>query len=239
MLELEPAAVGRIRVRNRTLEIGAAVADVGEHAVQNDLHAALVRLVAEVPEIVLCAEHRVDAGIVIRVVPVRRPGHEDRVEVERLDAEIMQIIQLFAHAGEIAAEKVVICDLTAFVRLPDGDVVRVAVNPVGLELVVQVGLTGFCKAVGEDLVHDRALERGRHGKFLRDDADLPPVAVLHICVVALLEQAERFVLRGDLEEIEIEVGVVQREGCRPRLIQLRCGGLGHGNVQIRLAVFTQ
>lgn len=73
------------------------------------------------------AEHRVDAGIVIRVVPVCRPGHEDRVEVEHLDTEIMQIIQLFAHAGEIAAEKVVICDLAAFVRLPDGDVVRVAV----------------------------------------------------------------------------------------------------------------
>ena len=115
---------------------------MGEDTVQNDLHAALVCLVAEMPEIILRAEHRVDAGIVVGVVPVRRPRHEDRVEVEHLDAEVMQIVQLFAHTGEIAAEKVVICDLAALVRLPDRDVVRVAVDPVGLELVMQVGLSG-------------------------------------------------------------------------------------------------
>ena len=81
VLEREPAAVGGICVVDGTLKIRAAAADVGEYAVQHDPHAKLMRRGAQSGEIILRAEHRVDALIIIRVVAVIRPRHEDGVEI--------------------------------------------------------------------------------------------------------------------------------------------------------------
>ena len=208
VLEPEPAAVGRVRVMDGLLEIRAAAADMAEHAVQNDLHAMRVRLGAERAEILLCAEHGVDPLIVAGVVPVRRPGIEDRVQIQDLHAELLQVRQLFPDAVQIAAVKIVVQDLTVSVRQIDRRVVLVFVHPIGRDLPGQIAAAALAEAVRKDLIHDSACAVGRDGIFIRQHAQLPEAARLHIRVaLPLLKEAERAVLRGNMEVVEIEPGL--------------------------------
>ena len=64
---------------------------VAEHPVENDANAARVSLVAQGAEVLLRAEHGVRAAIVGRVIAVVRPRHENRVQVENADAQLLQI----------------------------------------------------------------------------------------------------------------------------------------------------
>ena len=196
-----------------TLKIRAAAADVGEYAVQHDPHAKLMRRGAQGGKIVLRAEHRVDALIIIRVVAVIRPRHKNRVEIQDLHAQLPQIRQLLADAVQVAAVKIVVQHLAVRIRLPDWHILAVFMHPVGLQFILTVALPGGGEAVGEDLIHHRAAQRLGHGKGGVHAADLPEVSRLHICVVPLLIQAEGLVFRGHAEVVKIQPR--RRDGKRP------------------------
>ena len=73
-----------------------------EHAVGDHAHIARVRFVEQPPESAIAAQDRIDVVVVIGVIAVIGCRSKDRIEVERCNAEVLQIIQLFGHAQQIA-----------------------------------------------------------------------------------------------------------------------------------------
>lgn len=139
----------------------------------------------------------------------------------------MQIRQLFADTVQISAVKVIIENLAVGIRQIDRHIVLVLMHPVWLDLPGQITGSGLIKTIWEDLIHDRARTVIRDGKFVLQDTELPEAAVFHVRVAfALLEQAERAVLRGDMEVIEIQSGIGNRQfpapGIVERIVQLLC-----------------
>ena len=126
--DLEPAGVLAVAtLLQHVLEEGVRGAGVVEDAVDHDLEAAVVRLVEEIQEDLvggrelprrrvvglaldlletLLGEHAevvVDVAEVRRVVLVHRVGLEDRVEVQGVDAELLQVGQRLPQPLEVAA----------------------------------------------------------------------------------------------------------------------------------------
>ena len=132
----------------------------------------------------------------------------------------MQIRKLFADAVQIPAVKVVVEHLAVGVRQIDRHVVLVLMHPIGRDLPGQVTNSGLKKAVWEDLIHDCARAVVRDGEFFLQNAELPEAAVFHVRVAfALLEQAERAILRGDMEVIEIQSGIGNRQLSAPGIVE--------------------
>ena len=132
VLEVEPAAVFGVRVGNRVLKIPAPASHMGKHAVENHLHPPCMRVLAQSPEIFLGPQHRVDASVVAGVVPVRGKREENRVQIQKLHAQLLQIRKLFPDSGEISAVKVVVPDLSVLVRQIHRHVLLVLMHPVRL-----------------------------------------------------------------------------------------------------------
>ncbi len=142
-VDAEPVEVGRIlAVLEDVVELEESPAGVIEHAVQDDLDPLRVRPVDQAAERGIAAEHRVDAEIVVRVIPVVRGRLEDRREVDRVDAQIQQIIEMFEHPDQVA---------------PLVPVRRGRVAP-GVEVRGLGDRQAPGEAVGEDLVEDRVAD---------------------------------------------------------------------------------
>ena len=92
----------------RAVEIAAVKARVVEHAVQHHAHAAPRRLSAQLAEILLRAEHRVNGLVIARIIAVVGIRLEDRVKVDRGHAQAFQIVQLLDDPAQRAPEKVVV-----------------------------------------------------------------------------------------------------------------------------------
>ena len=132
----------------------------------------------------------------------------------------MQIRQLFADTVQISAVKVIIENLAVGIRQIDRHIVLVLMHPVWLDLPGQITGSGLIKTIWEDLIHDRARTVIRDGKFVLQDTELPEAAVFHVRVAfALLEQAERAILRGDMEVIEIQSGIGNRQLSAPGIVE--------------------
>ena len=102
--DVEPVEVGRVlAVLEDVVELEEPPAGVVEHAVEHHPHAPRVAGVQELAQCGVAAEHRVDLLVVVRVVAVVAGGLEDRREVDRVDAEVLQIVELLDHADEVAA----------------------------------------------------------------------------------------------------------------------------------------
>ena len=239
MVEAIPAAVRRIRVGRRAVakhmlrvKIDAVAARVGEHPVENDAHAARVSLVAQGAEVLLRAEHGVRAAIVRRVIAVVRPRHEDRVQVENADAQLLQIRQLFANARKISAEKVVVPHLTVRIGAVLRQLIGAFVHPERLELIGQVAAPAAGEAVREDLIHHSARRKVRHRKIGRNDAELPLLPRLHIRITPLPEQAEAAAAAlVDVEPVKMQPGLLPREFQTPELIAV-LAARGEGKRQL-------
>src|SRR5688500_17661983 len=94
------------------------------------------------------AQQRVDAVEARRVVAVRAARGEDRRQVERVDAELLDVVEALLDPAQIAAEPLARGVRTA----PSRKVVPRARNrPLGRVLPEP----GGCEALGEDLVDDR------------------------------------------------------------------------------------
>ena len=116
LLEIVPAVPGRILrlvradavIPARAVEIAAVKARVVEHAVQHHAHAAPRRLSAQLAEILLRAEHRVNGLVIARIIAVVGIRLEDRVKVDRGHAQAFQIVQLLDDPAQRAPEKIVV-----------------------------------------------------------------------------------------------------------------------------------
>jgi hypothetical protein len=76
---------------------------VVEDAVQHDAHAAGVRPVQQLAQGGVTAQERVDRQVVVRVVAVVGRRGEDRVEVDRRDAQSLEVVQVVDHAVQVTA----------------------------------------------------------------------------------------------------------------------------------------
>ena len=69
-----------------------------EHAIQHNAHAELIGMLDQIVEILLGAEVRIDLEIILRIIRVIGARIEDRVEVQRIDTERLQIFQFLIDA---------------------------------------------------------------------------------------------------------------------------------------------
>ena len=136
------------------LKPGVPVAGMVGHDVQQVAHAARVQSLAQRNQRLVAAKMRVDVLVVGHVVLVVRLGGEDRVEIQRGDAQLLDIIQLLRNALQVAAVE----------DQREGGVVRRQRAPgeglralaavfvlVGLRIVRRIAVG---ETVGEDLVED-------------------------------------------------------------------------------------
>ena len=201
---------------------------VVEHAVEDDLHAARARPVDEVLEVLHRPEVRIDRAVVGGVVAVVRLRREDRVEVDRRDAEALQVVELARDAREVAAHVVAAAralDRRAPRRRVAVEAPRAVRRRVGVAAAVALGLrvprqlqdrvvvahvaglrvvlrVPVAEAVGEDLVDDRAPRPCRRRER----------RVVHGERVAVVDRATTRTARASVERGRI-VGVVG--GARP------------------------
>ena len=129
---------------------------MAEDAVEDDADAHVLRRLDEMLEVVIRAENRVDFEIVARIVMMIALRLEDRVQIDCVDAEILEIRQLRLDAAQIAAEEIIGDDflrvrvfVVAGVILPRRMEHGAALRG---ELVAHTA-----EAVGENLVHDGML----------------------------------------------------------------------------------
>ena len=141
-----------------------------EHAVQDQVHAALLHCLHQRLERRIAAQGRIDREIVVRVVAVVGAPGEDRGEIECVDPQALQVIELLFDALQVAAVELVteivevLAGLARIVNsfVPDGmgHNIRVAIedravgHPVAAIVVARVAVA---EAVREDLVNVRIL----------------------------------------------------------------------------------
>ena len=163
-------AVGAIPVK-----VYAVCSGVAEYAVKDYPYALFLGFSGQIDEIRFCSEGSVDLHVVTGVIAVVRCGFEDRVQIDRCNAERSQIIQLFTYTVKAAA-----------VDRPAGDFARLVAlivrrsAPVVLNDALCVfpaliyELYGFLASLAPRVVSREAVR-----EYLIDDAVLIPFR--HLC----------------------------------------------------------
>ena len=193
--EPEPASPERLRgfagaearVTVIAVEVEAVRRGVVEDTVEDETDSLCLGSGRQRGERRVSPERRVDVHVVGRVVAMVRSGVEDRREPDRLDAERLQVVELVLDPLEIPAEEVAIEDARALWVLDrlvpglmqDGRSASVERRTPGraAAATVVVARVPVPKAVGEDRVHDRALEPGRRREAGVVDGQLEPLCV--------------------------------------------------------------
>ena len=215
--ELIPAPVGAlgvvvgpaVPVAALFVEVDAVRAGVVEDAVEDDADAERLRAGAQLPEVLLGAEQRVDPEEIRGVVAVVGVRLEDGVQVDRAHPHAFEVGQLLGDAPQVAAEVVGVGHLAVTVGQVFGQLVPVAVEPpVGGHAAL--GPARRAEAVGEYLVEDAVLHEFGRAHRLVVDGELPHLPALrqqHAEAVLVAGDAHLSVDPGDLEEVEIELRV--------------------------------
>ena len=138
------------------VEIDAVCTGVGEYAVQNYRNAVGFGSLTQFPKVLVGAQQRVYLPVIGGVVAVVLVGFEDRVQIDAGHAQIFQIVQLAADTVQIAAEVVVVPDVSVLVGLVVGEFSPFPHHAVRGHIVMH--FAAAAKAVGEDLIHHAALE---------------------------------------------------------------------------------
>ena len=86
-------------------KVGAAVV---EHHIQHHPDAPPMSLCHQALQIRIGAQVRVHQSVIPGVVPVHRVRRKDRVQIDPVDAQVRQIVQLFADAGQVAAKPLLV-----------------------------------------------------------------------------------------------------------------------------------
>ena len=120
------------------MELEEAARGVVEDAVQHHPDAPGVGRVQQLAQRRVAAQHRVHLEIVVGVIAMVRPGAEDRVEIDRVDPQVGQVVQMLDYTQQITA----LVAVTGGRRAP-----RLQVGCLGH--AVRLG-----KAIGEDLIKD-------------------------------------------------------------------------------------
>ena len=242
--EHEPLAVrraGRFAGARRgvvvvAVEQRAVGRHVVEHAVEDHPDPPLGRVLDEVVEVLLGAEVGIDLRVVLGVVRVVRPGVEDRVEVDRRDAQRVEVGELLVDAPQVAAHVVAATRLLAgaavvearrALRVGHRVVAAVALGqrvPVELQdRIVVADVAGLRVVVGpavpepvrEDLVDDRVLRPCGGGEALVVLRERP-AQVLGVVGRA----AEAAVERGRVVGVVVRVGAVGDDEPVPQVVRL-------------------
>ena len=144
---VEPAVVAGLPAPGQhVLKEGMAAAHMVEHAVEDHAHAAGVRGMHQLPEVLAGAEAGVHTEVVQRVVLVIAAGGKDGVEVETVASQTFDGVQIFADAAERAAQQ---------------RAAGFAAEGGTLGLLRQTACAA-CEAVGEDVVDHRVRGPIRH-----------------------------------------------------------------------------
>ena len=127
---------------------------MGEHAVQDDVNALLLRRGAELLKVLLRAEGGVDLHVVAGIILVVAVRLKDGVEVQHRHAQAADVVQLLLNALQVAAEEVV-GGVAALLVVDDQ---RGVVVPVGVVVgapgqILHVGAACIVEAVHHDLHH--------------------------------------------------------------------------------------
>ena len=142
---------------------------------------------AKPAEILLGAQHGVDAKVVGCVVAVVGGGFKNRIQVQHGDAQSGQIIQLGGDAVERAAEKVPVSYLTVRVRRPNRLVAPILVDPAVSHQTGRVREGKTTEAVREDLIDHTTAEPGRCG-VLFVNGQLPALDLPGLLPAGLIQQ---------------------------------------------------
>ena len=100
--EEKPVAIRAVGIGFGLLEQGRVSSHVVEHAVQHQLHAATVHCLGQPRRVCTRAEFGRDLFKVERIILVVGVGEVNRIEVQHVGAELLHIIELARHAGQVA-----------------------------------------------------------------------------------------------------------------------------------------
>ncbi|OQA06253.1 MAG: hypothetical protein BWY66_01972 [bacterium ADurb.Bin374] len=159
--ELEEGAPLAARVATSLHEHGAAPAHVVEHTIEHETHAAPVQIGRQVGQVGAGPVDRVDCVIIPCVVLVVRQRGEDRIEVDDVDAQFLDIPDTAEKALKIAAPEIDLVRPDAFLlQVGTGfrrflPVAEPAWRGIQFLLPREVGRRG--EPVDDDLVDDGAV----------------------------------------------------------------------------------
>ena len=140
------------------VEVHAVFARVGKYAVEHHADADFLRRFAQFGELRVRAAQRVNLRVVARVVAVIRPCAENRVQVDNVDAHVLQVGQLLLNAGQRAAVEIQFLILAA-AQVAHAQQLFI---PILVDIAVFAVINGFCwrmaETVGENLVDIRPVE---------------------------------------------------------------------------------
>ena len=165
------------------VEVDAVRTGVRENAVQDNRNAMLFCIFAEYPEIFICTEKRVNIPIVGSIIAVVFVGFKNRVQINAGNTELFEVVELAADTLQIAAEIVIVPNVSVCIRL----VVRCAIPVVPQYPVIRnifMRLSALAESVRENLIHDTALEEVRRFIVLCKDGQLIQFAVVESCFVS-------------------------------------------------------
>ena len=234
LLHLVPRVVRGGRILRRAhvgvvperVEVARVAAGVVEDAVEDDGDAVRLRIGAERAERLLVAEQRIDALVVGRVVAVVARRLEDRVEVERGDAERLEVAELLADALERAAVEVpgehlvgLLVELVGDGLVPVLDEAALGSLARGIErLGALAPIVAAGEAIGEDLVDDAvAVPVGLHrARLVHRDLERGRIAVVeralpHRVLLAGAVAPQGAVGGGDVEAVPDDARLLGRE----------------------------
>jgi hypothetical protein len=140
-VEVEPVFIRRaVPVFEHVMELPEPARGVVEYAIENHAHVLFMGFIEQRPQGAVAAQHWVHVVVVEGVVAVIRSGGKDRVEIERRDPEILDVVEPFSDPIQVAS------------LIPVGGGGRVP----GFE--ADIGhAPAACKAIGKNLVENCVL----------------------------------------------------------------------------------
>ena len=204
------ALIGPRRVEKAVaVEVAAVVAGVVEHAVQDHMHAPLLRLGAQVTEILLRAQQGVHHPVIRRVVAVAAGGVEDGIQVQRGDGQALKIVQLLPDALQAAAEEIAVPPAGSGVRAQPGQVVPVVMYGALSQQSPGIGTGQTAEAIWKNLVCHAPAEPVRRGPVLID-GQLPGLPVGLAAPAVAAQKGAAAVPAGEAEGVPHQLRCV---GC--------------------------
>ncbi len=101
----EEVRLWRVGVGERGLEPGVPITTVIRDDIEQVAHAPSVEGAAQLTEGLVAAKVGIHVIVIDHIVLVARGRAEDGVEIERVDAQLLEVIEMLENAGQIAAVK--------------------------------------------------------------------------------------------------------------------------------------
>ena len=214
-----------------------AVAGVVRRDVLDDAHPPAVGLGGQPAQRVVTAEHRVDPVEGRRVVPMVRPGGEERSQVEDVRTQALEVVEVVGDPVQVAA-----VEMSALVLAPDSvDRLRPARGdrPVGHAAAPPSGehrTRGLGEPVREDLVDDGVEGPVRRRPVVGDQPEVAGVRDITQVQPGAVEPGIPGRASGEDPPVARDRIVAGQPGPPPRVGAVRPCGVHDGRDELRLAV---